>query len=154
KSKPYRILSHAATTFSDLHNGPAILIGFRSNYWTKLLVEQSPFVFEKGGAPGIRTIRDKADPARKFWSINLAAPYLEFPRAYAFVLRGRDPKAEKRVVPAGGITCFGTLAAGEFLTDPNQIKKLEAFAPRGWEKKNIALVLSTDIIKASNGQPN
>lgn len=152
KGKPYRILAHDATTFRDLHNSATILIGFRSNYWTRRLVDESPFVFEKEDASGVRIIRDRK--TRKSWSVDMSTPYMEFSRDYAIVLRLRDPKTEQMVVTAAGITCFGTLIAGEFLTDPNQIKKLEAVAPRGWEGKRIAIVLSTDIIKGSTGPPN
>ena len=152
KGKPYRILSHAATTFSDMHNTASILIGFRSNDWTRRLVDESPFVFDQEYAAHLRIIRDRK--TRRSWSVDMSVPYTEFSRDYAIVLRLKDPKTEQMVVTAAGITCFGTLAAGEFLTDPNQIKKLEAVAPRGWEKKNVAIVLSTDIIKASTGPPN
>jgi hypothetical protein len=154
KGTPYRILSHEVTTFSDLQKAPAILIGFRSNYWTRRLLDESPFAVETENTVGVRTIRDKKPLPRRSWSVDLSTPYLEFARDYAIILRMRDPETEQMVVAAAGMTCFGTLAAGEFLTDPNQIKKLEAVAPRGWENKNIAIVLSTDIIKASAGPPN
>jgi hypothetical protein len=39
------------------------------------------------------------------------------------------------VVVAAGITVFGTFAAGEFLTDKNEMKKLASFAPTGWTRK-------------------
>jgi hypothetical protein len=45
-----------------------------------------------------------------------------------------------------GITVFGTSAAGDFLTNKNKMKKLAAVAPSVWEKKNMELVLSTDVI--------
>jgi hypothetical protein len=57
-------------------------------------------------------------------------------------------------VTAAGLTSYGTLAAGEFLTNPAQLKKLEAYAPRAWENKDLAIVLSTEVIKASVGSPN
>jgi hypothetical protein len=52
---------------------------------------------------------------------------------------------------AAGITVFGTFAAGEFLTDKDEMKKLSSFAPRGWGAKNMELVLSTDVIRGHSG---
>jgi hypothetical protein len=52
---------------------------------------------------------------------------------------------------SAGITVFGTSAAADFLTNPSEIKKLTAIAPQGWEKKNMELVLSTDMIRGQSG---
>jgi hypothetical protein len=70
------------------------------------------------------------------------------------VLRVLDPKTEQMVVTAAGISVFGTLAAGEFLTNPNEFKKIEAVAPRGWSRNNFEIVLSTDVIRGKSGHPN
>ena len=43
------------------------------------------------------------------------------------------------------------LAAGEFLTGPDEMKKLTAVAPPGWEGKNMELVLSTEVIRGRSG---
>jgi hypothetical protein len=75
--------------------------------------------------------------------------YLEVTKDYAIVLRMADPKTEQVVV--AGITVFGAFAAGEFLTDANEMKKLAAVAPRGWEGKNMELVLATDVIRGRSG---
>jgi hypothetical protein len=72
---------------------------------------------------------------------------------YALVLRMVDPKTEQSVVVAGGITVFGTTAAGDFLTSKHEMAKLAAIAPPGWEKKNMEIVLSTDVIRGSSGPP-
>jgi hypothetical protein len=61
---------------------------------------------------------------------------------------------EQIVVSAAGLSVFGTLAAGdEFLTNPAEIRKIEAMAPRDWNRKNLEIVLSTDVIKGRSGHP-
>ena len=40
-----------------------------------------------------------------------------------------------------GLSVFGTLAAGEFLTIPDEFRKIRDVAPRGWQQKNFELVL-------------
>jgi len=83
--------------------------------------------------------------------MDYSTPYLNVTRDYALVLRVLDPKTEQMVISAAGISVFGTLAAGEFLTDPEQFRKIEAVAPKGWKKMNFEMVLSTDVIRGKSG---
>jgi hypothetical protein len=151
KGQRFRIMSHSSATFDDLQNSPAVLIGLRSNFWTSSLISQLPFSVERQAHTLI--VRDKRNPSRHDWSIDISAPYLETTRDYALVVRVLNPKTGQMVVTAAGLTAYGTLAAGEFITNPAQLKKLEAYAPEDWEHKNLAIVLSTDVIKASVGSP-
>jgi hypothetical protein len=75
-------------------------------------------------------------------------------RDYALVVRVLDPKTEQMVVTAAGLSVFGTLAAGEFLTMPDEFRKIQGVAPKGWQQKNFELVLSTDVIRGKSGHPN
>jgi hypothetical protein len=154
KGQRFQIMSHSNATFADLQNGPAVLIGLRSNFWTGSLVSQLRFGVERGAAPHTLVITDKKNPSRHDWYLDSSTPYMQATKDYALVVRALDPKTGQMVVAAAGLSCFGTLAAGEFLTNPSQIKKLEAYAPRDWEHKNLAIVLSIDVIKASIGAPN
>jgi hypothetical protein len=77
----------------------------------------------------------------------------QFNRDYAIVSRVRDPKTEQTAVIVAGIASWGTLAAAEFVTNPDHLKKLEAFAPRHWEQKNVQVVIATDVIRGSSGPP-
>lgn len=154
KGRQFRIVPHSAVTFADLQSGPAVLIGRRSNDWTTGLASQLRFSIEHGTAPHTMLIRDKKNPSRHDWSIDTSAPYLDTTRDYALVVRVLNPKAGQVAVMASGLTAYGTLAAGEFLTNPAQLQKLEAYAPVSWEHKNMAIVLSADVIKASVGSPN
>jgi len=57
-------------------------------------------------------------------------------------------------VIVAGIGSWGTLAAGEFVTNREFLKEVEAFAPGHWEQKNVQVVLSTDVVRGSSGPPN
>ena len=74
-------------------------------------------------------------------------------RDYAIVTRLRDPKTEQIALIVAGLGSWGTQAAGEFVTNPNNLKKIEPFAPRNWQQKNLQVVLATDIIRGSSGPP-
>jgi hypothetical protein len=148
--KQYQLASQSDATFTDLQKGPAILVGLMNNNWTERLVPQLRFTVEHP-SPSRITIRDRTNPSITEWSIDYSTPYLDVTKDYALVLRMVDPKTDQIVVVAAGITVFGTFAAGEFLTDKNEMKKLASFAPTGWDAKNMELVLSTDVIRGHSG---
>jgi hypothetical protein len=151
--KPYRVLNRAdATSFRDLQLGPFILIGAMNNEWTLRLTDNLRFGFEREGGGASRVI-DRKNPSNTSWTVDFAAPMAQFNRDYAIVSRVRDPKTEQTAVIVAGIASWGTLAAAEFVTNPDHLKKLEAFAPRHWEQKNVQVVIATDVIRGSSGPP-
>jgi len=152
RGKRYRIVSQSEATYADLQNGPAVLIGLLNNDWTKRLIEKLRFTVDRPGG-GRVLIRDRANPTRNDWFINYYSPYLEVTRDYALVLRATDPKTEQMTVMAAGMSIFGTLAAGEFLTNRSELRKLDAVAPKGWRGKNLEIVLSTEVIRGNPGPP-
>src|SRR6202012_4669600 len=97
------------------------------------------------------TIRDRNNPANNDWTVDYTTPYLNVTRDYALVVRMVDPKTEQMVVVAAGITMFGTTAAADFLTNPREMRKLADIAPQGWQKKNVEVLLSTDVIRGKSG---
>jgi hypothetical protein len=150
--KPYRILNRAAaTSFRDLQLGPFVLIGGMNNEWTIRLTSGLRFSFE-GQAHGAR-VSDKQNPANTAWSVDLSTPMAQFNRDYAIVSRVRDPKTEQTAVIVAGIGSWGTQAAGEFVTNPEHLKKLDVVAPKHWEQKNLQVVIATDVIHGVSGPP-
>jgi hypothetical protein len=152
RGKRYRIVSQSEATYADLQNSPVVLIGLLNNDWTRRLVGDLRFTVDRPG-PGKVRIRDRDNPARTDWFIDYYAPFLDIVKDYALVMRATDPKTEQMTVTAAGMSIFGTLAAGEFLTDPNEIRKLDAVAPRDWKRRNLEIVLSTDVIRGNPGPP-
>jgi hypothetical protein len=151
--KPYRIATQSEADFTDLQSGPAILIGLMNNDWTERLVGKLRFKVERP-APGKVIIRDTANPSSSDWSMDYTTPIPEVTRDYALVLRVLDPKTDQMVVTAAGISAFGTLAAGEFLTSARALTELKSVAPRDWNRKNAEIVLSTEMIRGKSGRPS
>jgi hypothetical protein len=151
RSKPYHIASQTEATFTDLQDGPAVLIGLMNNDWTERLVNNLRFTVERSG-PSVVMIRDHQNPKMSDWSTDYSVPYLDVTKDYALVLRVSDPKTEQMVVTVAGISAFGTLAAGEFLTNPRDMQKLAALAPATWKQKNLEIVLSTEVIRGKPGR--
>ncbi len=148
--KRFRFASQSDATFTDLQSGPTILVGLLNNSWTERLMPRLRFAVEQP-TPGKFVIRDRNNPSRNDWSIDYSTPYLDVTKDYALVLRMVDPKTEQTVVVDAGITVFGTSAAANFLTNADEIKKLAAVAPPGWENRNMEIVLSTDVIQGRSG---
>ncbi len=152
RGKRYRIVSQSEATYADLQNSPVVLIGLLNNDWTKRLVGDLRFTVDRPG-PGKVVIRDRDNPTRSDWFIDYYAAFLDIVKDYALVMRATDPKTEQMTVTAAGMSIFGTLAAGEFLTNPNEIRKLDAVAPKNWKRRNLEIVLSTDVIRGNPGPP-
>ena len=149
--KAIRLASQSEANFADLQNGPAVLVGLMNNDWTEQLISNLRYTVGQDSQRQVMLIRDRENPARHDWAINYSEPYLDITRDYALILRVKDPKTDQVVVVAAGLSVFGTAAAGKFLTDPDDMKKLAAIAPRGWGKKNMEIVLSTIVIHGTAG---
>lgn len=149
---PYRIESQSRASYADLQAGPAVLIGLMNNDWTERLVSNLRFSVVHP-TPWVYIIRDRENPADNSRSIDYSVPYLNVTKDYALIVRASDPKTGQMVMTIAGLSVFGTLAAGQFVTDPEQTAKLDALAPRGWERKNMEVLLSTDVIRGEPGPP-
>jgi len=150
-NKACRLASHSEANFADLQNGPTVLVGLMNNDWTERLLSNLRFTVGQDLQRQVMLIRDRNNPANHDWSINYTAPYLDITRDYALILRMKDPKTEQVVIVAAGLSAFGTSAAGKFLTDPDDMKKLAAIAPRDWANKSMEIVLSTVVIRGTAG---
>lgn len=52
-----------------------------------------------------------------------------------------------------GIGYWGTLAAGDFITSEEHLRKILQSAPANWQNMNLQVVLSTDVIDGVSGPP-
>ena len=124
--------------FEDLRGSPVILTGAGSNYWTLDIARDLPFFVDRG-----LRIHERDGQGRiwttPLWSDNTIA------EDYAIVARLLDSKTGAPVVILAGITMCGNRAAGEFLTDPVQLKKLGSIQRDAFEHKNIEIVLHTTL---------
>jgi hypothetical protein len=97
---------------------------------------------------GEMTIVDRTD-SQKHWSVEVG-----FPEDYAIVSRVLNSETGTNVITAAGIGYAGTRAAAEFLTNPHSLAALVKSLPKGWEKKNIQIVLHTKVINQVPSAPN
>jgi hypothetical protein len=151
RSKPYRMLSENSANFADLRQGPVVLVGAFDNGWTLRLTVPMRFSFEREGTH--LRIRDRQNPAAKGFSIDTDMPYMNLTEDYAIISRVWEPTTERTIVVAGGIMGYGTVAAGEFLTEPAYLAAAVKLAPAHWERKNMQFLIATKVINGISGPP-
>jgi len=152
KSKPYRIRGELSTSLSDLRDGPAVLIGAFNNDWTLRLTGPLRFSFHNP-QPHVFAIQDSQNKSADAWQVDTSTAYMKQTDDYAVISRIKDPTTDRFVVVAAGVAYWGTIAAGEFLTDPKYMEEFAKAAPRGWEKKNLQVVIGTKVIAGNSGPP-
>jgi len=151
RGKSYRIRGESITSLADLRDGPVVLIGAFNNDWTIRLTGPQRFSFEQTG--DVRWIKDHQNPTRKDWAVSLTTPYLKLTEDYALISRVLDPTTDRMVVVAAGLFGYGTMAAGEFLTNPDYLAAIAKTGPKNWERKNLQVVVGTKVISGNSGPP-
>jgi hypothetical protein len=151
--KPYRVRGERSTSFADLRDTPAVLIGAFDNPWTLRTTGQLRFTFSKDTAHEIDKVMDRQHPENREWTLTGAWPNWDVPNDYAIVSRILDTTTDRPVIIAAGITQYGTMAAGEFLSNPEYFSEAVGKFPRNWQKKNLQIVLRVPVVNRIPGHP-
>jgi hypothetical protein len=152
RHKTFRVVPASEATFTQLREGPSILIGAFDNIWTLRVTQKLRFGFESEN--GVASLVDRKSPQATSWATAWDLPYEKLSRDYAIVARIHDATTGQPVIIAAGISEEGTEAAGEILYNPEYLDSLLAKAPRDWEKKNLEAVIETQVIQGHSGPPN
>jgi hypothetical protein len=149
-----RLRKSGLIAFADLRESPDILVGGFNNQWIMRLDANLRYRYVRDREADISYIQDQKDPSRRDWGVHFRQPYSTFLQDYGVITRVLDPSAEKMVVIASGIASYGTMAAGDFLTQEKYMKMVADRAPKGWEHKNMQVVFSTEVISGNAGPPH
>ncbi len=152
--KPYKVKGEAQTTLTDLRQGPAFFIGAYDNSWTLRATGPLRFHFANNADMSQFWIEDRQNPSRRNWLLDRTVQQGSGTyKDYALVARFINPDSDRPVIVAAGLARGGTVAAGEFLVNPQHMTDLAHQAPKGWERKNIEIVLETQVIDKRSGPP-
>ena len=150
----YSLRGEASTNLTDLRNGPSVFVGAFDNAWTLRLTNSLRFHFANDPNMTRFWITDSNDPKREDWLIDRAKQQATNNyRDYAIVARFTDHNTGKISIIAAGIGRGGTIAAGEFLTDPSHLAQALKNARGFGNATNVEFVLSTEIIDGHPGTP-
>ena len=144
-------LRRAPISLTDLRQGPVILIGGFNNEWTIRLTGQLRFRLQRDGS--MRWISDRLHPEKHDWWFNYDIPPNSATEDYGLISRVFDATTGRQVLTAAGIAKYGTVAAGEFLSNPALLLELDRRAGKGWERKNLQIVIRTRVIADHSGAP-
>lgn len=135
-------------TYEDLRSSPTILIGAYNNPWIGRVMIDLPIGF--GESDGVLWIEDRTKPGQ-VWkaSENGRLGSIDF----ALIARLPNSKTGQSLLIVSGVGMVGTKAAGHFATDPKDLETVLREAPTGWERKNLEIVLETDIVNGSPSPP-
>jgi hypothetical protein len=150
--KAFDVKESPETNLTDIRSRPIILVGAINNDWTMRLLAplRFHFTFEDNG---VDSIDDAANPGPTGWILDSSKPYLSITTDYAIVARFRDPTTEGPVMVIAGLGPYGTESASEFVQSPQRLAELAAKLPRGWETKNLEVVIKTNVIGDKAGPP-
>jgi len=151
--KPYRIRGALVTPYAELLGNPIVLIGAFNNEWTLRLTQGLRFSLLDGDTPDVRGVRDREKGPGLAWHVTRNPQGWNPNEDYALVTRFFDPQTQQIVVTAAGITHFGTMAAGDFLSNPAYFLEAVRSAPPDWQKKNMQIVLETKVVQGTPGPP-
>jgi hypothetical protein len=152
KNITYRVQSAGGTTFAELRQGPAVLLGGLDNSWTLRAQQNLRFGLQSDGN-GVDWITDSHDPTAKKWLVDFNRPYSKVTTDYAIVALFHDPGTQQPTLIIAGMGENGTKAASEFITDDTQLYKALGDSLGKPGGSNFEVVLTTEVVNGSTGAP-
>jgi len=160
RRKQVIIRPESKSSFSDLRQGPAILIGAFNNEWSLRLTQQLRYTLALDPDRHLIYIRDSHRPGDREWSWptdertqdqgTVGSPAVH---DYALISRIWDSKTGNVVVTIGGLYTYGTEAAGEALSSRNMMNAISKAVPLNDTHRNIQIVLGTTVTDGTPGPP-
>jgi hypothetical protein len=154
------IRNENSRTFSDLREGPVVLIGAFNNEWSLRLTRQLRYSLALDADRHLIYIRDAKNPSARNWSWatnqsreNVGQVHGPVLQDFALISRIRNSQTGHVVVVIGGLYTYGTQSAGEFLTDPRMMQGISRAVEVDPARPNLQIVLGTTVTDQTPGPP-
>jgi hypothetical protein len=147
----FRVVSDSDIGFSQLREGPFVLIGAFDNVWTMRITQDLPFGFEYDSQ--VRRLVDRKSAPKRFWTLEWQVPYTKLAKDYAIIARIHDNVTGQPVIILAGILGEGTEAASEVVFNPAYLDEMLKQAPKNWDQLNLEAVIETNVIEGHAGPP-
>jgi len=131
-------------SFEDLREAPCVLIGYSATRWSQL-TKDFRYCFDENGM-----VRDQGRPTP--WLARLTRDS-HTDLDYAIISRANLPQTHACMILISGSTQYGTESAANLITTPELLEEAMRSAPKGWEKRNLQLVLQVKVIANAPGTP-
>ncbi len=146
--RSYRVKIGSDVTFQDLRAAPTVLIGYSYTRWREISKELRFFI-DAERRP--RMVTDNGKPTQ--WALPELPPDRHTNEDYAIVTRVFHPDTQAMLVEVAGITQYGTEAGAELITSPEYLGEALHDAPKGWQNKNLQLILHLKVISGTPTSP-
>ena len=159
---PYRLRFGADLNYAQMREQPSLILGGFSSIWTLEMTRGLRFTFvDNQGSdrpslekPGLVTGQAVVDrQTGQMWQPVNPKPNGYADVDYGILCRLFDAASGQIVLLAGGITTFGTEAAGCVFFDPTSFAAVISHAPKNWETKNFQAVIRVPIIGTTPSSP-
>jgi hypothetical protein len=135
-------------TYAEMRDSPVVIIGAINSPWATQLTSKASFVFdETPGAPNIH----ETGGEKRIWKMEIMDGHIT--RDYGLITRQLSGEAGQFLVQVAGISHFGTEAASEMLAQQQELAKVLLSKSINLQKKNLQIVVSTDITDERAGPP-
>lgn len=153
--KQYSLKGATAARLQDLRAGPTIFVGAFDNAWTLRITRSLHYHFFNSPDWTEFGITEGGKVANaSHWSIKPEQQMgTNSYRDYAIVARFADPTTGHIAIVAAGVGQGGTIASGQFLTNPGDLAELMRGAKAAGNKTNMEAVISTLVIGGEPGAP-
>jgi hypothetical protein len=141
-----------ATNLAELRRQPGIFIGGLNNPWTERVQSHMRFQM-RSIRPGVSAVVDSKQDNRVLGSFDFDASVHSITKSYAIVTRENDPLTGQNIVSLAGLGSYGNSSATEFVVTPSYFSQFAASAPKGWERRNIQIVLETEVVDGRSSPP-
>jgi hypothetical protein len=152
KGGDFRVVSDSEIGYTQLREGPVVLIGAFDNVWTMRITQDLPFGFEYDSQ--VRRLVDRKSPQKRFWTLQWQVPYTKLAKDYAIVARIHDKVTGQPVIILAGILGEGTEAASEVVSKPAYLDEMLKKAPKDWDQLNLEAVIETNVVDGHAGPPS
>jgi|GEM_PF-1134448 len=153
-SHPFSILMSSNVTLTDLRQGSGILIGASNNAWTPTILSQARFQYHVDPKTANITILDMQAPDHH--NSRLAPqsdPATGMSEEFGLISRVKSPTTGQVELVVGGSRGSATVAASEFITNPEYFQQFTDQAPSGWQQRNLQIVVVSTSINGRPGPP-
>ncbi len=160
RGKEVIIRREDASSFSELRQGPVVLIGAFNNEWSLRLTRSLRYSLALDTEKHLIYIKDSQNPSGRSWSWATDQPRERQGGAgtpalqdYALISRIWNSETGRPVIVIGGLYVYGTEAAGEFLTNPQMMKAVSKEVALRDSHSNLQIVLGTTVTDGTAGPP-
>ncbi len=137
---PFDLRMNTAIALDDLRDKPTVLIGYASTQWADI-TKDFRFFIQRG------MVTDRGQDTN--WRLHRDAENQHVVDDYAVISRAFDPETHSMIVLVSGCTGYGTEEAARLVTDSKLLGAALNNAPKGWQQKNMQLVLHLEVIANS-----